>query len=346
MKRIDDNGKSAFFEELRMLLDAGLDFSRAFMLLISGSTERTMRTLLQMLYDDVVGGSSLADAMIRSKAFATLDAGVVRIGEQTGRLQEALGFLHDYYREQAARRKMVSSAVSYPIVILCVAVAVVAFMLTVIVPMFEQVYSRMGGDLPAVTKWVVAVSKSLPDFALRATVVAAAGGAAYWKFRNAEAVRSARAELLLHLPVVGNILRRHCQSQFCELLYLLTSSGIRLTDAMDELSHVIEFYPYNRSFASIRDGIERGRSLADSISVYGSLYDVRLTAMLRVGEETNRLPEMLRNRGAALSEELKYEIKRLGTALEPILILIVGILVAVILIAMYMPMFALGGVMG
>lgn len=346
MKKITDNDKSAFFEELGMLLDAGLDFSRAFQLLISGSTDNAVRNLLQTLYDDVVGGMSLAEAIIRSNAFAALDSGVVRIGEQTGRLQEALDFLHDYYREQSAQRKMISSAVSYPIVILFIAVAVVAFMLAVVVPMFEQVYSRMGGDLPAVTRWVVAVSRSFPGFASRTAVVVAAGGALYWRFRNTEAVRSARATILLHIPIVGNILRRHYQSQFCKLLYLLTSSGIQLTDAIDELSHVIEFYPYNKSFAEIRDGIERGRSLADSISVFGSLYDNRLTAMLRVGEETNRLTEMLHNRGQALSEELKYGIRKLGTALEPILILFVGVLVAVILIAMYMPMFGLGSVMG
>lgn len=346
MKKIDDNDKSTLFEELRMLLDAGLDFSRAFTLLISGSTERTMRHLLQTLYNDVVGGVSLAEAMTRSDAFAALDSGVVRIGEHTGRLQAALGFLHNYYREQSAQRKMISSAVSYPIVILCIAVAVVAFMLVVIVPMFEQVYSRMGGDLPAVTQWMVAVSRSFPDFALRVVIFAAAGGALYWRFRNTETVRSVRATILLHIPVVGNILRRHYQSQFCKLLYLLTSSGIQLTDAIDELSHVIEFYPYNKSFSEIRNGIERGRSLADSISAFGSLYDNRLTAMLRVGEETNRLPEMLDNRGQALSEALKYDIRKLGTALEPILILLVGVLVAVILIAMYMPMFGLGGVMG
>jgi type II general secretion pathway (GSP) F protein len=346
MKRIDDNDKSAFFEELGMLLDAGLDFSRAFSLLISGSTGRAMRDLLQTLYDDVVGGMSLAGAMMRSETFSTLDSGVVRIGEQTGRLQEALGFLHDYYREQSAQRKMISSAVSYPIVILCVAVAVVAFMLAVIVPMFEQVYSRMGGELPTVTQWVVAVSRSFPDFAMRTTVVAAVAGIAYWRFRKTETIRAATATVLLHIPVVGNILRRHYQTQFCKLLYLLTSSGIQLTDAMDELLNVIEFYPYNRSFTEIRNDIERGRSLADSISAYGSLYDKRLAAMLRVGEETNRLPEMLHNRGQALSEELKYGIRKLGTVLEPILILLVGILVAVILIAMYMPMFALGGVMG
>ena len=346
MKMIKDTDKSAFFEELKILLDAGLDFSRAFSILISGCIDQSVRNLLQKLYDDVVGGMSLADAMIRSKVFSTFDSGVVQIGEQTGRLQNALAFLHDYYSERSAQRKMILSAVSYPIVILCIAVVVVSFMLTVIVPMFEQVYSRMGGELPIITQWVVSMSRSLPNFALRAMIITVVLGILYWRYKKTDTVRSASATMLLHIPIIGNIIRKYYQTQFCQLLYLLISSGIQLTDAIDELSYVIVFYPYNRSLFDIRRNIERGCSLADSVSTYESLYGSRLTAMLRVGEETNRLADMMSNQGNILSEELKYNIRKLGTAIEPILILLVGFMVAVILIAMYMPMFNLGSVMG
>ena len=219
-------------------------------------------------------------------------------------------------------------------------------MLTVIVPMFEQVYSRMGGELPIITQWVVSMSRSLPNFALRAMIITVVLGILYWRYKKTDTVRSASATMLLHIPIIGNIIRKYYQTQFCQLLYLLISSGIQLTDAIDELSYVIVFYPYNRSLFDIRRNIERGCSLADSVSTYESLYGSRLTAMLRVGEETNRLADMMSNQGNILSEELKYNIRKLGTAIEPILILLVGFMVAVILIAMYMPMFNLGSVMG
>lgn len=104
--------------------------------------------------------------------------------------------------------------------------------------------------------------------------------------------------------------------------------------------------PYRKSFDEIARRLERGDAFAETLARFPDLYDRKLTALVRVGEQTNRLPEMLRRQGETLTEELEYAIRRMGAMLEPALILLVGILVAVILIAMYMPMFSLGGIMG
>ena len=263
--KLTDARREMFYAELHALLTAGLDFSAAFRLLIEGEGDRRTKALLEELYAAVVRGETLAEAMRRSGAFRPLECGVVRIGDETGRLARTLDFLRNYYRKRAAQRRMVASAVSYPVVILAVAAAVVAFMLSVVVPMFEEVYARMGGELPALTRGIIALSKVFPAYA--AVAVSAGGG-----------------------------------------LYLLY----------------------------------RAKTLAR----FPDLYDRKLTALVRVGEQTNRLPEMLRRQGETLTEELEYAIRRMGAMLEPALILLVGILVAVILIAMYMPMFSLGGIMG
>ena len=254
--KLTDARREMFYAELHALLTAGLDFSAAFRLLIEGEGDRRTKALLEELYAAVVRGETLAEAMRRSGAFRPLECGVVRIGDETGRLARTLDFLRDYYRKRAAQRRMVASAVNYPVVILAVAAAVVAFMLSVVVPMFEEVYARMGGELPALTRGIIALSKAFPAYA--AVAVSAGGG-----------------------------------------LYLL--------------------YRANRQ----REEVQRWRA-----------------AILL------RLPEMLRRQGEILTEELEYAIRRMGAMLEPALILLVGILVAVILIAMYMPMFSLGGIMG
>lgn len=344
--KMTDARREVFYAELHALLTAGLDFSHAFALLIEGERDVRVKTLLERLYGDVVGGAALWQAMQRSRSFRPLDCGVVRIGEQTGRLAETLDFLREYYRKRAAQRKMVSSAVSYPLVILCTAVAVVAFMLAVIVPMFEQVYARMGGELPALTRWIIALSKSFPAYAAAA---AATGITAYillYANRNRKEVRSWTANLLLRLPVAGAIIRKNYQAQFCKLLYLLASSGVPLLTGVGMLCDVIGFHPYRESFGSICRRLEQGETLWSGIAAFPALYDRKLAALIRVGEETNRLPEMLRRQGEALTDELEYRIKRMGALLEPALILLVGLLVAVILISMYMPMFRLGGIMG
>ncbi|MCD8185040.1 MAG: type II secretion system F family protein [Rikenellaceae bacterium] len=112
--------------------------------------------MLEEIHREIIRGSPLWESLSNHKTFTALDCGVVRIGEETGKLYESLEFLAEYYRKKAAQRRMVTAALSYPLIILIVAVIVLVFMLLVIVPMFEQVYARMGGELPTITKAVIA----------------------------------------------------------------------------------------------------------------------------------------------------------------------------------------------
>jgi type IV pilus assembly protein PilC len=162
--------------------------------------------------------------------------------------------------------------VSYPLVILCTAVAVVAFMLAVIVPMFEQVYARMGGELPALTRWIIALSKSFPAYA---GMTVGSGIAAYivlYTNRNRKEVQRWTSECLLHLPVAGTIIRKNYQAQFCKLLYLLASSGVPLLTGVGMLADVIGFYPYRESFGVICRGLEQGEAFSSGIAKFPGLY--------------------------------------------------------------------------
>lgn len=343
---LKDARKEAIFAELHSLLGSGLDFSRSFSLLIEGERDVETKTLLTGLYRTVMCGESLGCAFERSGRFAPLDCGVLRIGEETGRLGEALAFLADYYRKRIAQRRMVSGAVSYPLIILFTAMVVVIFMVLVIVPMFEQVYSRMGGELPAMTRWIISLSKAFPAYL---TVAALAGGGALllWKiYGGRPGVQRAASVLLLRVPLLGDTLRKSMQARFCRLLCLLSSSGVPLLRGIGMLPQIIAFYPYRISFARIARELERGACLSDAMERFAELYDRRLIALLRVGEQTGRLPDMLRREGDVLTGELEHRLRSLGSLLEPVLILLVGLLVAVILIAMYLPMFRLGGIMG
>lgn len=341
-----DARREGFYTELHALLVAGLDFASAFRLLIDSEEERAMRGLLKALLAAVVKGSTLAQAMEDSGAFRPLECGVVRIGEQTGQLTETLEFLREYFAKRTEQRRLVSSAVSYPLVILAVAAAVVAFMLTVVVPMFEEVYTRMGGELPALTRGIIALSRAFPAYGFAAAVIGGGIGVLYRLNRHREEVQRIRAVVLLHLPGVGRIVRKNAQARCCKLLALLITSGVPLLTAVGMLHDVIGFYPYRLSFDEIARRLEQGDAFADALAQFPALYDRKFVAIVRVGEQTNRLPEMLRRQGDTLTGELRHAIRRLGTLLEPVLILSVGVLVATILVAMYLPMFSLGGIMG
>ena len=343
---LKDTCKEAMFAELHSLLGSGLDFSRSFSLLIEGERDAQTKALLTGLYRSVVRGEALARAFERSGRFAPLDCGVLRIGEQTGRLGEALAFLADYYRKRIAQRRMVSGAVSYPLIILFTAVVVVIFMVLVIVPMFEQVYSRMGGELPAMTRWIISLSKAFPAY-LAVAALAGAGAVLLWKIYGSRAsVQRFVCGWMLKIPLVGDTLRKNLQARFCKLLSLLASSGVPLLQGIGMLEGIIAFYPYRVSFARIARELERGACLSEALERFAELYDRRLVTLLRVGEQTGRLSEMLAREGDVLTAELEHRLRSLGNLLEPALILLVGLLVAVILVAMYLPMFRLGGIMG
>ena len=134
-----DSRKETLFSELSSLLASGLDFSRSFSLLTEGEEKGRIKEMLKSIHCSVVKGNALWQALEENGGFSPLDRGVVRIGEETGRLSEALVFLAEYYRKRIARRRMISSAVSYPLVVLGTAVIVLVFMILVVVPMFEQV---------------------------------------------------------------------------------------------------------------------------------------------------------------------------------------------------------------
>lgn len=344
--KVKDGKKETLFSELHSLLSSGLDFSHSFTLLIEGETDRHIKQITGQIYKGVVQGESLWYAMEVSNHFSALDCGVIRIGEQTGRLNESLEFLTDYYHKKIEQRRMVSSAVSYPLIILCTAIVVVIFMLMFIVPMFEQVYARMGGELPTLTRWIIAISKDLPIYLFVVVTLVITTWCCLYAFRETIGVRSVLSDILLRLPIAGGVVRKSNQSHFCKLLYLLTSSGVPLLHGLEMLKSIITLYPYQNSFDAICSGLRRGELFADNLNKYPKLYDKKLTTLLKVGEETNRLPQMLLKQGEDLTKELEYRLRQLGNLLEPLLILLVGALVAVILISMYLPMFKLGGVMG
>ena len=211
--------------------------------------------------------------------------------------------------------------------------------------MFEQVYARMGGELPMLTRRIIAFADAFPEYATATVATACAAALLYRRYGKDEQVRRITGTMLLRLPIIGDIIRKNNEVRICKLLDLLCSSGIPLLAGVTMIAEATEFYPYRRSLSEIARMLEQGISFADAMARYPELYERRLAALVRVGEQTNRLRQMLRRLGDTLTDELEHAIRRMGTIAEPSLILLVGTLVAVILIAMYLPMFKLESLM-
>ena len=163
-QKLKHGEKQELFTEMHTLLNAGLDFTRMFEVLTNEVENPLPRAgFLKEIYISIVQGDSLYTAMLKSGAFSILDCSTIRIGENTGHLEYTLSFLAEYYRKKEEQRKAVISAMAYPLVVLCFAIIVLAFMMLVIIPMFSQVYYRMGQELPDLTRRVISLSERFPQ---------------------------------------------------------------------------------------------------------------------------------------------------------------------------------------
>ncbi len=344
LKTISDTKKEMLFSEFYSLLISGLDFSRAFKMLIDSESDKNIKVDLESIYEAVIKGKSLGKAFETSGKFTALDCGVIAIGEETGKLCDALSFLSGYYSSKVSQKRMITGAVSYPLIIIAVAVIVLIFMILVIVPMFEQVYARMGGEMPAITRSIIALSKNFHYYLFTVSVIIVGCWTLLSIYGKKERIQELKSQVILRTPMLGMFMKKNTQARFCKLLFLLYSSGVPLLRGIDMLKGIITFYPYRKSFERICDGLNRGESIADVMEEWRNIYDRKLIVLIRVGEQTNRLGQMLQKQGEDITQELNHKLKSIGSTLEPLLILFVGAIVALILISMYMPMFMIGGV--
>lgn len=333
--------KRTFFSQLQTLIRSGLSFSRAFELIIEGAKTKE-KALYVRIFDEVVSGKELWRSLEADKAFTELDRSVVRIGEETGRLVDALEFLTDYYQKREEQKRMVTSALSYPIITLSIAVIVLVFMLLVVVPMFEQVYARMGGELPAITRQIIGMSESAPAVLGIMVLLGLSMYGVRHMFGSSDKYQSITSGIVMRLPLVSGLIRKYQVSRFSRIMHLLVSSDVPILQALYLMRGIITFYPYRQSIEEVCRMIEKGQTLTGCMDKYENLYGKRFLVLLKVGEETNSIEQMLLTQANDTNAELEHEIKQLNNIVEPFLILAIGIIVAFVLIAMYMPMFKLG----
>lgn len=339
--KFTDKKKRLFFSQLQVLLNAGLSFTSSFSLIIEGASADDA-IVLRRLFERVIAGANLWVALKEDPDFSNLDSGVVRIGEESGKLTDALGFLTDYYEKKESQRRTLVSALSYPLITLGVAATVLVFMMLVVIPMFEQVFVRMGKELPAMTRMMISISQIMPAVLLLVVIVLGVWVIVKRLYGDTDLYQKMISAFLLKIPFVGNLICLYQVSRLSRLLYLLISSDVPLLQSLNLVSDIIRFYPVRRSLLYTCNIVEHGGLLYKGFDAYPLIYRRKFVVLLRVGEETNSLGQMLKTLNNDMSSELDYDIKQINNVLEPVLILFVGVIVAFVLISMYLPMFKLG----
>jgi type IV pilus assembly protein PilC len=339
-KQLKDKKKENFYSELGILIISGVDIRTALEIITEEQKATADREMFRKIYDDIVNGDSLSEAMLKTERFTMYEYYSLKIGEESGRMKEVLSELAYFFAKKIKQRRQISSAFTYPAMVVVTAIIAVTFMMNFIVPMFTDVFKRFNSDIPAITKTVISMSEFMRAyggiFLLSIAVLMV------WILfsRQKPWYRKYSSKILLKLPFFGEITQRIYVTRFCQSMALLLGAKTPMLKSIQLVRQMIGFYPFERALEAIEKGILRGDPLHKGMQK-SKLFDARIISLTRVAEEVNQLDSMFTRLGSQYSDELEYRTSMINNLLEPVMIIFVGGLVAFILIAMYLPLFQL-----
>lgn len=338
--KLSDSFRENFYGELALLLEAGMNIKSALDLLAQQQKKEKHKELLNKIIHDLTQGARFSEVLRDLKKFSAYEHFSIRIGEETGNLIEILQRLSSFYDQKIQQRRSIIGALTYPMIILATAFLAVTFMFTYMVPLFKDIFLRMGGDLPWLTKAIISFSESFSTFIVLLLVILIPAIILHFLYKDREGYQRFRTALLVKVPIVGSMMVKTYTLRMVQSMSLLITSRVPITEALELSQRMVKFYPISHSLNEVRMKILQGKSLNEGLAMF-SIYESRLIALIKVGEETNQLGLIFKKLSGQMEDELAHKAKMLGNTMEPIIIVFLGIMVAIILVAMYMPMFQL-----
>jgi len=344
-KNFTNKKKEAFYTEVSVLLNAGISLKEALSLLEEEQKKQADKTLFNTLVKDLVSGKSFSDSIKTFKDFTEYEYYSIKIGEETGTLQKVTQELGLFFRRRNEQRRTVVNALSYPIVVLITAMLAVLFMLKYVVPMFADIFKQHQAELPWLTKMVIKASNLFQDYiwilvalVISLLVIRKIVSKKTW-------YKKYTTKVLLKIPFMGELVRKMYIGQFTQAVALLTTAKVPVLNSIQLTKKMIDFYPLQIALQDVESKILSGNSLSESLKPH-KVFDNKMISLLRVAEETNQNEFIFERLTTQYNDEIQYKSKMLSTVLEPLIIIFLGAFVAVILIAMYLPMFTLSTVLG
>ncbi|MFM0501029.1 type II secretion system F family protein [Paraburkholderia caffeinilytica] len=338
---------TVFTRQLASLLRAGLPLAPSLDLLAQAQSSRRqgMPRIVGALARDITGGLRFSAALQRHPAqFNALYCQLVEVGEAAGALPAVLARIADDRERAAAQRAKVRAALTYPVAILLLAIAITAALLVWVVPTFKQIFDGFGATLPAPTQFVLALSAGAARWSIPlAVMIFAAGSAVTFLLRRSEAARIRFARISLTMPVAGPLLRTLCAARWSRALGTLLSAGTPLADAFDSLTHATGNAFFDRATVEIAGRLRRGERLAAAMRA-AHCFPPEVVQPVAVAEESGALDTMLIDVASLADRQVDEKIGTLSSLCEPLVIIVLGTLVGGLVIAMYLPIIQLGNV--
>jgi len=330
--------------QLYALMRAGVPINQAIAGLARSTRNAVLVEALQDVQVQIETGRELSFALARHpKIFTTLFVAMIRVGENTGRLDEALLQISQYLEVEKDTRARVKGALRYPVMVLIAMAIAVGIINVVVIPKFAEVFQRAHVDLPLPTRVLIGTSHVFVDYwpMMIAGLVALIIGARVWV--NTDAGRLAWDRWKLRLPLVGDILMRATLGRFARAFSMALSAGVPLVQALTVISHAVDNVYVGGHIADMRNGIQRGETLTRTAAATG-MFTPLVLQMLSVGEESGSIDQLMVEVAGFYEREVDYDIKNLSQTIEPIMIVVLGFMVLVLALGVFLPMWDLAAV--
>ncbi len=343
-KTIKPRDVAIFSRQIATMMKAGVPMVQSFEIIASGQSNVRMKNVLTDVKTAIEGGASLHEALGRHPVqFDELYRNLVRAGESAGVLDTVLDTVATYKERMEAIKSKIKKAMFYPAMVLSVALIVSLVLLIFVVPVFQGVFQEAGAELPAFTQMIVNASnfvKSNGVWILIFLVLAIVG--LVMTYKRSEPFAHAIDAMTLRVPIIGNILRQSAVARFARTLGVTFQAGVPLVEAMEAVSGATGSVVYAKAVLQMRDDISVGHKLELAMR-QTELFPKMVEQMIGIGEESGALDSMLFKIAEFYEEEVENAVDTLSTLLEPLIMIVIGILVGGMVVGLYLPIFKLAG---
>src|ERR1700734_1657166 len=338
---------AVFARQLATMMSAGIPMVQAFEIIGNGHEKPAVQKLVLDIKSSIEGGSTLHESLAKYPLhFDSLFVNLVEAGEQAGALQALLDKIATYKEKTEALKKKIKKALFYPIAVLCVAVVVSLVLLIFVIPQFEELFKGFGADLPAFTQMVVNLSRAVQHQGWWMALVT--GGSIYSFFyvlKRSKKMQLTFDRVLLKFPIIGPILVKAAIARFARTLSTMFAAGVPLVEAMGSVAGATGNIVYEEGTLRMKDEVATGQRLQRAMDNTG-LFPNMVVQMIAVGEESGSLDAMSGKVAYFYEAEVDNAVDAMSSLLEPMIMAILGVLVGGMVIAMYLPIFKLGQVVG
>ncbi|MBF0425027.1 MAG: type II secretion system F family protein [Magnetococcales bacterium] len=331
-----------FSRQMYTLTKSGVSLVRSFQGLAEGTHNKRFAAAMRQIIEDLQAGRDLSAAMAEhSKIFNQLYLRIVRMGEDTGRMQESFLQLYQYMEIEKETRKKIKSALRYPVFVMFAIVGALFVVTYKVIPAFKGVFAQFKTDLPIFTKILLNASGFMEQYALYVVLGMAAFVFAVRTYLNTKEGGLQWDRYKLRMPIVGTIINRATLSRFARAFSMGSRSGLPILQTLYAVGEAVDNHYVALKISEMRDGIERGESMVQAAYASG-LFTPLVLQMMAVGEETGSMDQMMQDVAEFYEREVEYDVQNLTSAIEPILLLVIGSLVLVLALGIFLPMWELG----